>query len=65
MSAPFYTTGDIEADFVQIRDFYTGIQARFPDLFGEPALRPAAANAVNKAIEAGTEATSAAADQAP
>ena len=65
MSAPFYPTGDIEADFVRIRAFYAGIQPRFPDLYGEPALRPAAANAVNKAVEANPEAASAEADQAP
>ncbi|MEZ4580217.1 MAG: lysophospholipid acyltransferase family protein [Caldilineaceae bacterium] len=65
MSAPFYPTGDIEADFVRIRAFYAGIQPRFPDLYGEPALRPAAANAVNKTVEANAEAASAEADQAP
>ena len=65
MSAPFYPTGDIEADFVRIREFYAGIQPRFPDLYGEPALRPAAANAVNKTVEANAEAASAEADQAP
>ena len=60
MSAPFYPTGDIEADFVQIREFYAGVQARFPDLFGEPALRPAAAGAVSQVLENDAEA----ADQA-
>jgi 1-acyl-sn-glycerol-3-phosphate acyltransferase len=48
MSAPFYPTGDIEADFVRIRAFYTGIQARFPELFSEPELRPNATNTVAK-----------------
>jgi 1-acyl-sn-glycerol-3-phosphate acyltransferase len=36
----FMPSGDIEADFVQIRDFFSGIQGRRPEAQGEIAIRP-------------------------
>ncbi len=36
----FVPTGDIEADFAIIRDFYRGVQARYPENFGDIRPRP-------------------------
>lgn len=35
-----YPTGDIAADFAQLRHFYTGIRGLYPELQGEIALGP-------------------------
>lgn len=48
MAEPFYPTGDIEADFVRIREFYAGVQARHPELTSTPELRPNATHANGK-----------------
>jgi len=41
LSEPFYPTGDIEKDFIVIREFYKNTQGRNPEWFNVDGIRPA------------------------
>lgn len=39
LSAPFHPTGDINADFEKIREFYRSVTARYPEKFSLESIR--------------------------